>query len=633
MADQINFFAKTNFRNQSKKFGIKTDDRRRHVYVVGKTGMGKTEMLKNMAIQDIKNGKGVGFVDPHGEASMDLLDFVPEERIKDVVYFNPSDLNWPIEFNIMEDVSPEYRHLVAGGLMGVFKKIWPDVWSARMEYILNNAILALLEVPGSTLLSINRLFSDADWRQEIVEKLKDPVVKAFWVKEFARYSQRYEIEATAAIQNKIGQFVSAPLIRNIIGQPNSTIDMRKIMDEKKILIMNLSKGLVGEDNSRLLGALLITKLQLAAMSRVEMEEEDRNDFYLYVDEFQNFATESFINILSEARKYRLDLILANQYLAQLTESNGGGHNTKVRDAVFGNVGTMILFRIGAEDAEFLEREFSPEFEAADLVDLSKYNIYLKLMIDGVASRPFSAQTLIPEPRPFKIFKNEIIEFSRKTYSNPQKIVEENIAKLAQISIDSESSNSAPRPHFPQQQQQQQQQQSGPVELYDAQCQICQKRTRVPFRPDGKRPVFCQACMKRIEKERLEAQLTSQKRTFNSLSGGISLAEATKEEAAVSFNPKKKEDAAEEKTEEKPKKKKKEVKLDELRSVLKGIIGKAKEENEPEEEEEEMTEYVDEDEGETVGPEEAAAEEGTQAENGQPGKDNLEKIDPGQVVKF
>jgi len=619
MADQINFFARTNFRNQSKKFGIKTDDRRRHVYIVGKTGMGKTEMLKNMAIQDIKDGKGVGFVDPHGEASMDLLDFVPENRIKDVVYFNPSDLNWPIAFNIMENVDIEYRHLVAGGLMGVFKKIWPDVWSARMEYILNNAILALLEVPGSTLLSINRLFSDVDWRQEVVEKLQDPVVKAFWVKEFARYSQKYEIEATAAIQNKIGQFVSAPLIRNIIGQPNSTIDMRKIMDEKKILIMNLSKGLVGEDNSRLLGALLITKLQLAAMSRVEMNEGDRNDFYLYVDEFQNFATESFINILSEARKYRLDLILANQYLGQLTESNGGGRNTKVRDAVFGNVGTMILFRIGAEDAEFLEKEFSPEFEAPDLVNLSKYNIYLKLMINGVASRPFSAQTLLPEPIPCQTFKNEIIESSRKTYSNPKQPVEDSIAKLAQISIDSESSNSRP-----------QQQQSGPLELYDAQCEICGKKTRVPFRPDGKRPVFCQPCMKRIEKERLEAQLTSQKRTFNSLAGeGISLAEATKGDA-VSFHPKKKEEPAEESLEQKPKKKKKEVDLGGLRSALKGMIGKSKE-NEDLKEEAEEVEYIDDGEEKIIGIEQE--EEDIQAVPDQPERDDLGKIDPGQVVKF
>ncbi|HJN62462.1 MAG TPA: type IV secretion system DNA-binding domain-containing protein, partial [Candidatus Parcubacteria bacterium] len=335
MNENINFFGETTFRNANKKFGIKTDDRRRHIYVVGKTGMGKTVMLKNMAIQDIQQGKGIGFVDPHGEASEELLDFIPKERIKDVVYFNPADLGYPIAFNIMEEINPEYRHLVAGGLMGVFKKIWPDVWSARMEYILNNCILALLEYPGSTLLGVNRMLADIDYRKKVVDKVTDPVVKSFWVQEFARYTQRYEVEATAAIQNKIGQFISVPLIRNIIGQEKSSINMREIMDKQKILIINLSKGRVGEDNSRLLGALIITKLQLAAMSRVDIPEEKRKDFYLYVDEFQNFATESFVNILSEARKYRLALILGHQYIAQMDET--------VRDAVFGNVGTIICF--------------------------------------------------------------------------------------------------------------------------------------------------------------------------------------------------------------------------------------------------------------------------------------------------
>jgi CxxC-x17-CxxC domain-containing protein len=583
MKEEINFFAQTNFRNQLKKFGIKTDDRRRHFYVVGKTGMGKTEMIKNMAIQDIRNGKGIGFVDPHGEASMELLEFVPKERIKDVIYFNPADLDWPIAFNIMENVAVEHRHLVAGGLMGVFKKIWPDVWSARMEYILNNAILALLEVPGSTLLSINRLFSDADWREKVVGKLKDPVVKAFWVKEFARYSQKYEIEATAAIQNKIGQFVSAPLIRNIIGQPNSTIDMRKIMDGKKILIMNLSKGLTGEDNSRLLGALLITKLQLAAMSRVDMPEEGRNDFYLYVDEFQNFATEAFVNVLSEARKYRLALILANQYIAQLTETSSGGHNTKVRDAVFGNVGTIVLFRVGAEDAEFLEREFSPEFEASDLVNLSKYNIYVKLMINGVASRPFSAQTLMPESYPEKTFKKEIVEFSRKNYSAPRKIIEKNISDLAQITMNGKDQKSG--------------------ELVEAICQICGKKTMVNFRPDGKRSVFCKACLKRVEKERLEAQMTSQKRTFNGLAG-MSLEEATQGEP-VSFK-KNKEEEPKGREEEKNKKKKKEIKLGELRSDLKGINDKKKN---------------------------GEKKESDSSDKRQENKPEIGKIDPGEVIKF
>jgi len=305
---KILLFWETTFRGEQRKFGIKTDDKRRHIYIIGKTGMGKTELLKNMVVQDIRRGNGVGFVDPHGEAAEELLNFVPQERIKDVVYFNPADMEYPIAFNIMEDVDVEYRHLVAGGLMAVFKKIWPDVWSSRMEYILNNTILALLEVPSSTLLGINRMLADAEWRGDIVERLQDPVVKAFWTKEFARYTQRYEVEATAAIQNKIGQFTSAPLIRNIIGQTSSTINMRKIMDEKKIFIVNLSKGRIGEEASRLLGALLITKLQLAAMSRVDIPEAARNDFNLYIDEFQNFSTESFATILSEARKYRLSLI-------------------------------------------------------------------------------------------------------------------------------------------------------------------------------------------------------------------------------------------------------------------------------------------------------------------------------------
>ncbi|MBI4101564.1 MAG: type IV secretion system DNA-binding domain-containing protein, partial [Candidatus Nealsonbacteria bacterium] len=381
--DEINFFAETTFRNQKRKFGIRVDDRRRHVYVIGKTGMGKTALMENMAIQDIQAGRGVGFVDPHGEAAERLLQFIPSSRVNDVVYFNPADTDFPIAFNVMEKVAPEFRHLVASGLMGVFKKIWPDVWSARMEYILNNAILALLEYPNSTLLGVNRMLADPEFRKKVVDNISDPMVKSFWLQEFAKYTQRLESEATAAIQNKVGQFISNPLVRNIIGQVKTKIDMRKLMDEKKIVIANISKGRIGEDNSRLLGALIVTKLQLAAMSRVDVPEERRSDFYLYVDEFQNFATEAFVTILSEARKYRLALILGNQYVGQLTEMTAsGGKSTNVRDAVFGNVGTIIVFRIGAEDAEFLEPEFTPEFLATDLVNLGKYNIYLKLMVNG-----------------------------------------------------------------------------------------------------------------------------------------------------------------------------------------------------------------------------------------------------------
>ena len=477
----ITFFGETNFRNIKKKFGIKLDDRRRHFYIVGKTGMGKTVMLKNMAIQDIQEGAGLGFIDPHGEAAEELLDFVPEARIKDVLYFNPSDVSFPIAFNVMEKVSSEHRHIVVSGLMSVFKKLWPDVWSARMEYILNYAILALLESPDSTLLGINRLLSDPDFRASVVDKVKDPVVRAFWLQEYARYTQRYEVEATAAIQNKVGQFISNPVIRNIVGQVRSSIDMREVMDGQKILIANLSKGRIGEDTSHLLGGLLVTKLQLAAMSRVDMPEEKRHDFFLYIDEFQNFATDSFTNILSEARKYRLSLILGHQYIAQLDEE-------EVRPAVFGNVGTIITFRVGAEDAEFLEKEFTPEFLATDFVNLGKYNIYVKLMIDGIASRPFSAQTLPPWPLPEKSYQDDIIRYSRERYGMPLTAVEEEIATwTGAVELAGKSMPLAPI--LPQQ------------TLYDAICSNCKKPTKVVFLPDPKRPVFCKSCRKKLQQKR------------------------------------------------------------------------------------------------------------------------------------
>ncbi|MBI5732313.1 MAG: type IV secretion system DNA-binding domain-containing protein, partial [Candidatus Magasanikbacteria bacterium] len=335
--NNITLFGKTNFRGKQVRFGIKPDDRRRHFYIIGKTGMGKTVLLENMVIADILAGRGVAVVDPHGEFAENLLNFIPENRIDDVIYFNPVDIDYPIAFNALERVDIEHRHLIASGLMGVFKKIWPDVWSARMEYILNNALLALLEYPGSTLLGIMRMLAEKNYRKKIVDNLQDPVIKAFWTNEFDRYTQRLEIEAVAAIQNKVGQFVSNPLIRNIVGQTHSAIDMRKVMDDGKILIINIAKGRIGEDNSALLGAMMVTKLQLAAMSRVDIPMEERRDFYLYVDEFQNFSTDSFANILSEARKYRLNLILAHQYIGQLITDV----STKVRDAIYGNVGTMV----------------------------------------------------------------------------------------------------------------------------------------------------------------------------------------------------------------------------------------------------------------------------------------------------
>ena len=543
MKNEINFFGETTFRNIRKKFGIKPDDRRRHVYIVGKTGMGKTVMMENMAIQDIQQGRGVGFVDPHGEAAEKLLDFVPSNRVNDVIYLNPADLEYPIAFNVMEKVDLEHRHLVASGLMGVFKKIWPDVWSARMEYILNNSILALLEYPGSTLLGVNRMLADPEYRKKVVERITDPVVKSFWLTEFARYTQRYEVEATAAIQNKVGQFISAPLIRNIIGQVQSSIDMRKVMDEGKILIVNISKGKVGEDNSRLLGALVVTKLQLTAMSRVDLPEEKRRDFYLYVDEFQNFATESFCNILSEARKYRLALTLGNQYLAQLDEMTSTGRSTRVRDAIFGNVGTIISFRVGAEDAEYLEKELIPEFIAADLVNLAKYNAYLKLMIDGLAGRPFSAETLAPWPLPEKSYKEKIIKVSRERYSTERLIVEEKIARwIGVVKLPEAPKTSA-------------------AVLYDARCFLCGKETKVIFPPDGKRPVYCKPCLKKVETEKSPGQPEE----------GISLKEAM-EVPPVTFSPPKKEKI------DQPKPKRKEVNLEELKKILEKSLDKKNDEN-------------------------------------------------------
>ncbi len=419
--DRITYFAQTDARNKKTPFGIKSSDRSKHVYVIGKTGMGKSTLLENMAIQDIQNNEGIVFIDPHGGTAEKLLEYVPENRIKDVIYFAPFDMEHPISFNIMEDVGADKRHLVVNGLMSVFEKIWEDAWSARMAYILQNTLLALLEFPGATLLAVNRMYTDKDFRKKVVDNVKDISVKSFWVDEYAKYTDKYAQEATPAIQNKIGQFAGNPLIRNIIGQSKSSFDLRKIMDEKKILIVNLSKGRVGEGNARLLGSMLITKIYLAAMSRADENSvtlAKLPNFYLYVDEFQSFADKSFADILSEARKYKLNLTIAHQYIEQMEE--------EVRDAVFGNVGSMIVFRVGAYDAEVLEKEFFPTFTKEDLVNLGLRQIYLKLMIDAVTSQPFSATTLPPIDMPEKSFVKEIVENTRKIYSRPKAVVEKEI---------------------------------------------------------------------------------------------------------------------------------------------------------------------------------------------------------------
>jgi CxxC-x17-CxxC domain-containing protein len=499
MANDITFLAKTSFRKKDQIFGIKRKDRRQHTYVVGKTGVGKTAFLKNMALQDIQNGEGLAIIDPHGEFVEEVLDSIPPNRINDVVYFNPSDMDYPVSFNIMDVIDPRYKHLIASGLIGIFTKIWANVWSARMEYILANCILALLDTPGTTLLGIPRMLVDRDYRQKIVNNLTDPVVKSFWVNEYEEWSSSYRNEAIAPVQNKVGQFLNVSLVRNIVGQAKNTIDIDNIMNEGKILLVNVSKGRIGEDNSAILGAMIITKIQLSAMERVRIPEDERKDFYMYVDEFQNFATDSFVNILSEARKYRLDLIIAHQYVGQLVTET----TTAVRDAVFGNVGTMVSFRVGAADAEFLEQEFFPEFLQNDLINLPNYNIYIKLMIDGITSKPFSAKTITPSTiNKTTSRREEIIRASRSQYSKARKDAEMGITRWAgglDVPEPNESVGLANPVNFAKPLYQSTNPRTpDATKLYDAKCSNCGKGTKVIFSPEPGKPIYCKSCLKKMK---------------------------------------------------------------------------------------------------------------------------------------
>jgi len=409
---EVNIFAETDFRSERRRFGIKREDRRLHMYVVGRTGMGKTSLLLNMALNDIYGGEGACFIDPHGDAVEALLDYIPASRLRDVIYFNPADAEYPIPLNVLEDVEPQRRHLLVSGLISIFRRLYSEHWQHRQEHILRNAVLALLEQPGrKTLLDVYTLLSDWRYRRKVVEGVKDPVVKAFWQHEFPRYLYQYKGEALAPIQNKLGAFLTVPLVRNIVGQEESRIDFRQVIDQGRILLVNLAKGRLGEDISSFLGSLVVTRLHLAALERIDLPEDERRDFYLYVDEFQEFvASETFEGILSEARKYRLCLVLAHQYLGQLDE--------ELREAIFGNVGTIVAFPVGPEDGELLEKQFRPHFDRHDLTSHDRYHIYLKLAIDGKQSQPFSATTLPP----FYSFraqgkKDELILLSRTAYSN------------------------------------------------------------------------------------------------------------------------------------------------------------------------------------------------------------------------
>ena len=421
--EDLTVFAETNFRHLKHKFGIKIADRRYHMYAIGKTGTGKSTMLENMIIDDIREGRGVAVVDPHGDLIKHLLNFVPDERVGEVILFRPSDRLYPIGFNPLENVDPDLKSIVASGVVGIFKKIFGESWGPRLEYILRNTILGLLDYPNATLLGVTKILVDQDFRNRVVEKIQDPVIKDFFINEYDKYDQKFRTEAIAPIQNKVGQFLSSSTIRNIIGQPKSTINLEDIMNQGKILFLDLSVGEIGEDSSSLLGAMIITKIQLAAMRRAILPEEKRRDFYLYVDEFQNFATESFAVILSEARKYRLNLIMTNQYIAQVPE--------EVIDAVFGNIGTLISFRVGAPDAAALKQEFAPIFEEVDLVNLDSYHIYVKMSIDGITCPAFSSVTLPPNSTGNQNQAN-IIENSRKYYSKRREYVEEKIAALGEM---------------------------------------------------------------------------------------------------------------------------------------------------------------------------------------------------------
>lgn len=412
----------TNWRNQRQPFGIKDKDRLGHIYVIGKTGVGKSTLLLNMAVSDIQKGKGLCIIDPHGDIAETILNYVPKERLSDVIYFNPKDIEYPIAFNPLKAVHPNYHHLVASGLISTFKKIWADSWGPRLEYILRFALLTLLEYPNATLLDIQPLLTDVLFRNKVLSYVTNQHTLSFWKNEFEKYSPALKSEAITPILNKTGVFLTSIPLRNTVGQNTNSFRMQNVLDEGKILIANLSKGELGEDASSILGSILVTSIQLAALFRSTQSEHQRVPFYLYVDEMHSFISLSFADILSEARKYKLSLFLTHQYIDQLQE--------KIRSAIFGNVGTIISFRIGAEDAEHLAKEFYPVFNEEDFVNLPRYSMYLKLMIDGATSRPFSADTLPPK-QPAHSFKEEVIVSSRNRYGKPRKQVEEEIFKRYQ----------------------------------------------------------------------------------------------------------------------------------------------------------------------------------------------------------
>jgi hypothetical protein len=417
--EELCLFGKTSYRNIREEFGIKRKDRARHMYFIGKSGVGKSKLLELLIKGDIEGGHGVCVIDPHGDLIENIIPFIPENRVKDVIYFNAPDEKFPISFNPIEKVEKVYRQQVATGLIETFKKIFGANWTPRLEHVMRMTLLALLDAPKASIMSVLLLLTDRDYRQEVIKTIDDQVVKNFWTNEFAGWSEKFDSEAIMPILNKIGQFVSNSIIRNIVGQDENKIVMPDIMDGKKILLVKLPKGILGEENTALLGSMMVTKIYQSALARADIPEKDRVPFYLYVDEFQNFATDSFSNILSESRKYKLSLSIAHQYVSQLSDV--------IKKTVFGNVGTIVSFRLGPEDAALLEQEFEPKFKAADITNLGVQEIYLKMSIDDEVKDAFSARTLtVPEPA--HNLKDSIVKLTREKYCKDRGAAEGEIKK-------------------------------------------------------------------------------------------------------------------------------------------------------------------------------------------------------------
>jgi hypothetical protein len=425
--EELSPFAFTSFQDSNITFGIKRIDRSKHIYILGKSGMGKSKLLQLLIFSDLANGQGIALIDPHGDLAKDIIKFIPQNRLQDTIYLDPGDSDFPFGFNLLENVHDDYKQQVASNFVIIFKKLFVSNWNTELEHLIRYTALALLDSPLSSLLSFRQLLSDRTFRQEVIKYIQDPVIKSFWATEFLEWSQKYESSAVNPLLNKINQFLANPYIRNIVAQNKSSINISEIMDSGKILILNLSKGKIGDENSAFLGSLFITKIQQSAQERARLNPENRKPFYLYVDEFQNFSTESFVNIFSEARKYNLNLTVAHQYIEQLPEY--------IESTIFGNVGSMIVFRTGVKDADKIIREFEPYVKVKDITNLGMRDMFIKLSVDGKTTKPFSAKTL-DVPQPTQDTSTQVIENSRSLYGRPRSEVESNLNTFEQ-SIQSE----------------------------------------------------------------------------------------------------------------------------------------------------------------------------------------------------